>query len=49
MWAALKDVFRTLWRQRNDQTYCLKRRLPSTATPYHGPVDGLLPDAASPR
>jgi fatty acid desaturase len=49
MWAALKDIIHTLWRQRNDQTYCLKSELPPTAASYHGPVDGLMPEAANPR
>ena len=49
MWAALKEVIPTLLRQMKDQTYCVKRELPPTALPYHGPVDGLLPEAANPR
>jgi hypothetical protein len=49
MWAALKDIIPNMWRQRNDQTYFLKSELPPTAAPYHGPVDGLMPEAANPR
>jgi fatty acid desaturase len=49
MWAALKEIIPTLLHQMRDQTYCIKRELPPTAAPYHGPVDGLMPEAANPR
>lgn len=49
MWAALKEIVPTLIRQMKDQSYCLKYELPPTAAPYHGPVDGLMPEAANPR
>jgi fatty acid desaturase len=49
LWAALKEVIPAVLHQLRDQTYCIKRELPPTAAPYHGPVDGLMPEAANPR
>jgi hypothetical protein len=49
MWAALKEIIPAVLHQLRDQTYFIKRELPPTAAPYHGPVDGLMPEAAKPR
>jgi fatty acid desaturase len=49
MWAALKEIIPAVLHQLRDQTYFIKRELPPTAAPYHGPVDGLMPEAANPR
>ncbi|MGH9030407.1 MAG: fatty acid desaturase family protein [Acidimicrobiales bacterium] len=46
MWAAYKEIVPAILRQLRDPTYFVKRELPPTARPYHGPVDGLLPDGA---
>ncbi len=45
MWAAYKEIVPAILRQLRDPTYFVKRELPSTATPYRGPLDGLLPAA----
>jgi fatty acid desaturase len=47
IWAAYKEIVPAILRQLKDQSYYIKRELPATANPYHGPVDGLLPDSAS--
>lgn len=47
MWAAYKEIVPAVLRQLKDQTYYIKRDLPPGAAPFHGPVDGLLPDAAA--
>jgi fatty acid desaturase len=44
IWAAYKEIVPAVLRQLRDQTYFIKRELPAGAAPYHGPVDGLLPD-----
>jgi fatty acid desaturase len=44
MWAAYKEIVPAVLRQLKDQTYFIKRELPPGAAPFHGPVDGLLPD-----
>jgi fatty acid desaturase len=44
MWAAYKEIVPAVLRQLKDQTYYIKRELPPGAAPFHGPVDGLLPD-----
>ncbi len=44
IWAAYKEIVPAVLRQLRDQTYFIKRELPPGAAPYHGPVDGLLPD-----
>jgi fatty acid desaturase len=46
IWAAYKEIVPAVLRQLRDQTYFVKRELPPGAAPYHGPVQGLLPDAA---
>ncbi len=44
LWAAYRELVPAVLRQLKDQTYAVKRELPPTAQPYHGPVDGLLPE-----
>ncbi len=47
IWAAYREIVPAVLRQLKDQTYFIKRELPPTAKPYHGPVDGLLPEPAA--
>lgn len=47
IWAAYKEIIPAVLRQLKDQTYFIQRALPSTAAPYHGPVQGLLPDSSA--
>jgi fatty acid desaturase len=46
IWAAYQEIVPAVVRQLRDQTYFVKRELSPGAAPYHGPVDGLLPDPA---
>ena len=44
LWAAYKEIVPTVLAQIKDPSYFVKRELPAGAQPYHGPVDGLLPE-----
>lgn len=44
LWAAYREILPAVLRQLRDPTYFVARDLPATATAYHGPVRGLLPD-----
>lgn len=44
LWAALREVVPAVLRQLKDQSYFIRRDLPTTASPYHGPTDGLFLD-----
>lgn len=46
IWAAYKEIVPAILKQLRDPTYYIKRELPESAAPYHGPVAGLAPDAA---
>lgn len=46
MWAAYKEIVPAVLKQLRDPAYFVKRVLPPTARPYHGPAEGLLPAAA---
>jgi fatty acid desaturase len=46
IWAAYQEIAPAVLRQLRDQTHFVKRDLPPGAAPYHGPVDGLLPESA---
>ena len=41
--AAYREIIPAVLRQLRDPTYFVRRELPATAAPFHGPVDGLLP------
>lgn len=43
--AAYREIIPAVLRQLRDQSYFVRRELPETAAPFHGPVDGLLPPA----
>ena len=45
MWAAYREIVPAVARQLRDQSYFVKRELPPTARPYHGPINGLFFDA----
>jgi fatty acid desaturase len=50
VFAALKEVFTALWKQRHDPNYTIVRKLPDTARPYrYGPanVGDAAPDTAA--
>lgn len=42
--AAYREIIPAVLRQLRDQSYFVKRELPETAAPFHGPVEGLLPE-----
>lgn len=44
MWAAYRELVPAVLRQLRDPSHFVERALPPTAAPYHGPVEGLLPD-----
>lgn len=44
LWAAYKEIVPAVLKQLKDDTYFIKRELPEGAAPYHGPVDGMLPE-----
>lgn len=44
LWAAYREIIPAVLRQLKDETYFIKRELPEGAAPYHGPVDGVLPE-----
>jgi fatty acid desaturase len=43
LWVAYKEIVPAVLAQIKDPSFFVKRELPPTAAPYHGPVDGLLP------
>jgi fatty acid desaturase len=45
IWAAYREIIPAVLRQLKDQRHFIKRELPPTAAPYHGPVNGDLPDS----
>jgi fatty acid desaturase len=46
IWAAYREIIPAVLRQLKDETYFIRRELPEGAAPYHGPVDGVLPQTA---
>ena len=42
--AAYREIIPAVLRQLRDQSYFVRRELPETAAPFHGPVEGLLPE-----
>lgn len=47
LWAAYREIVPAVLRQLRDPSYFVRRELPATAAPYHGPVGGTLPDRAA--
>ena len=43
IWSAYREIVPAVLHQLRDPTYFIRRELPPGATPYQGPVDGLLP------
>jgi fatty acid desaturase len=46
MWAAYKEMFRAVMRQRREPGYYLRRELPPTAKPYKDALHQFVPDRA---
>lgn len=46
IWAAYREIIPAVLRQLKDETHFIRRELPEGAAPYHGPVDGVLPQPA---
>lgn len=44
LWAAYREIIPAILRQLRDPAYFVRRELPATAAPYHGPADGILPE-----
>lgn len=45
--AAYREIIPAVLRQLKDQSYFVRRELPETASPFHGPAEGLLPEPSA--